>query len=272
MTLTVFVLFCALAAAGNSTYADQKNPVCIIKTNMGNIHVELLADEAPETVKNFIDLAEGKKSFKDVKTGKMVKRPFYDNLIFHRVIKDFMIQGGCPKGNGTGDPGYAFKDEMNAVSLGLDQIKVMQPKGKVHPYLMVRSQQDYNRVVLQPLFREMNITSKEELEKRKAEVQAKIDRLTLKDCYEYMGYQYSDTLESSKPNRGVLAMANSGPNTNGSQFFINMVDTPWLTGKHTVFGRVDKGMKVVDKIGGVPVDGSNKPEEDVRIISIRLKK
>ena len=87
-----------------------------------------------------------------------------------------------------------------------------------------------------------------------------------------MGYHYNDTLKSSAPKRGVIAMANSGPNTNGSQFFINMVDTPWLTGKHTVFGKVIKGMEVVDKIGGITVDKNQKPETDVKILSIRLYK
>jgi len=272
MRLSVFCLIIALLIAGSTASADQTNPVCLLKTSMGDIHIELFSDEAPKTVKNFIDLAEGNKSFVDAKTGQKVKRPFYDNLIFHRVIKDFMIQGGCPKGNGTGDPGYRFEDEMNATDLGLDKIKVMQPEGRVHPYLMVRSQQDYGRVVLQPLFREMNITSKEEFEKRKEDVQEKLNQLTLKECYENMGYRYSDTLKSSPPRRGVIAMANSGPNTNGSQFFINMVDTPWLTGKHTVFGKVIKGMEVLDKIGGVPVGDGHKPEKDVTIISIRLSK
>ena len=159
----------------------------LIKTNHGDIYVELFSDEAPLTVKNFIELAEGRRDFTDPKTGKTVRRPFYDGLIFHRVIKNFMLQGGCPKGDGTGGPGYQFEDEFG-------------PRA---------------------------------------------------------------------PTRGVLAMANSGPNTNGSQFFINLVDTPHLAGKHTVFGQVIKGMDVVDEIGIVPVGAGSKPIEDVMIISIR---
>ena len=96
--------------------------------------------------------------------------------------------------------------------------------------------------------------------------------MTLKECYENQGYRYSTTLKSRPPTRGVLAMANSGPNTNGSQFFINLVDTPWLTGKHTVFGKVIKGMDVVDEIGGVEVGERAKPLKDVKILSIRLSK
>ena len=161
----------------------------LIKTNHGDIHVELFSDEAPKTVENFVELAEGRREFTDPKTGQKVQRPFYDGLIFHRVIADFMLQGGCPQGTGTGGPGYQFEDEFG----------------------------------------------------------------------------------SREPTRGVLAMANSGPNTNGSQFFINLVDTPWLMGKHTVFGKVTKGMDVVDKIGGVAVDGGSKPIEDVKIISIRVQ-
>ena len=93
----------------------------------------------------------------------------------------------------------------------------------------------------------------------------------MKTCYENLGYHYDDSLKSHAPKRGMVAMANSGPNTNGSQFFINLIDTPWLTGKHTVFGRVIKGMAVVDEIGKTSVDSNNKPTKDVSILSIRLK-
>ena len=116
----------------------------------------------------------------------------------------------------------------------------------------------------------MGINSKEDFEKRKNEIEQRLSQLTLKDCYENMGYQYNDNLKSHPPNRGVIAMANSGPNTNGSQFFINLVDTPWLSGKHTVFGKVIKGMDGVDKIGSVPVNPNNRPQKDVKILAIRL--
>ena len=96
--------------------------------------------------------------------------------------------------------------------------------------------------------------------------------MTLKDVYTNLGYKYDDKLKSRPPKRGCLAMANSGPNTNGSQFFINLIDTPWLTGKHTVFGEVVKGMDVVDAIGNVAVAAGGKPTKPVKIISIRLIK
>ena len=250
---------------------QSENPVYVIQTTLGDIEVELFQSEAPKTVANFIGLAEGTKEFEDIKTGKKVKRPFYDGLIFHRVIKDFMIQGGCPLGNGRGGPGYTFADEIDAKALGLDKTKAIDPQKGPNPYLMIRSKEEYQRNVLMPLFRKMNINSQEELDKRKKEVQARLDSLTLKEAYENMGYVYSENGSKHPPVRGSLAMANAGPNTNGSQFFINLVDTDWLTGRHTVFGKVVKGMDVVDKIGSVEVDSRQKPVKDVTIISIHRK-
>lgn len=264
--LLVVTALPVFGASGN----EQKNPVCIIETSNGNISVELLKDNAPKTVQNFIDLAEGKKEFTDLQTGKKVRRPFYDGLIFHRVIKNFMIQGGCPKSDGTGGPGYKFEDEINAKALGLDDIKVMQDGGSVHPYLLVRTKEDFQRTVLMPLYKQMGIASQQQFEKRQQEAQQRLKQLTLKTCYENLGYRYNDTLKAHAPKRGMLAMANSGPNTNGSQFFINLIDTPWLTGKHTVFGKVIEGMEIVDEIGETPVGMSNKPIKDIRILSIRL--
>jgi peptidyl-prolyl cis-trans isomerase B (cyclophilin B) len=143
-------------------------------TNLGDIAIDLFDEDAPKTVGNFKEL---------------VGKGFYDGLIFHRVIKDFMIQGGCPEGTGTGGPGYQFEDEFN-------QHKIV---------------------------------------------------------------------------RGALAMANAGPNTNGSQFFIVTTDAaPWLDGKHTVFGQVTEGMDVVDQIEGAETDARDKPVSDVRIESVSL--
>jgi peptidyl-prolyl cis-trans isomerase B (cyclophilin B) len=145
-----------------------------LHTNHGAIELELFENEAPTTVENFRKLAAD---------------GFYDGVIFHRIIPDFMIQGGDPTGTGTGGPGYTFEDEFNA-----------------HPVA-----------------------------------------------------------------RGALAMANAGPNTNGSQFFIVTADAcPWLDGKHTVFGQVTNGMDVVDKISAVERDAADRPREDVLIERIDL--
>jgi len=263
------ILIVLVATAWSSEPKKKENPVYSIQTNLGNIEVELFQNDAPNTVANFIGLAEGTKEFADIKTGKKVKKPFYDNLIFHRTIKEFMIQGGCPLGDGRGGPGYSFADEINATALGLDKLKAMDLKEGPHPFLMIRSQEDYQNIILAPLFQKMSITSQKELDQRHDELETELKSLTLKEVYENMGYSYSDKGSPHSPVRGSLAMANSGPNTNGSQFFINLTDTDWLAGKHTVFGKVIKGMDVVDKIGAVNVDDGKKPVEDVKIISIR---
>jgi peptidyl-prolyl cis-trans isomerase A (cyclophilin A) len=268
--LAVFFLF-APALAAEST-VETKDPNCLIKTSKGDIVVRLFAQEAPKTVENFIGLAEGTKEFTPPNSEAKVKKPFYDGLIFHRVIKNFMIQGGCPEGTGRGGPGYRFEDEINADALGLDKLKVLGERDQPHPWLSIRSQENFNNTVLRPLYRALGITTSEEAQKRQQEVSDRVHAMTLKDVYVNLGYKYNDKLPSHAPKRGVLAMANAGPGTNGSQFFINVVDTPWLTGKHTVFGEVVKGMDVVDAIANVPVDASSKPVEPVRILSIRVIK
>lgn len=163
------------------------------KTNQGEFVAKLFTDQAPITTANFIGLAEGTKAWLDPKsnTGEPVKKPLYDGLIFHRVIPDFMIQGGDPLGNGTGGPGYRFKDE------------------------------------------------------------------------------FSDKLAFDKP--GLLAMANAGPGTNGSQFFVTVAPTPWLNNKHTIFGEVVKGYDVVEKISKVPADPSdNRPLTPVVMEKVKI--
>jgi peptidyl-prolyl cis-trans isomerase B (cyclophilin B) len=145
-----------------------------LQTNHGTIELELYGDDAPKTVENFVKLS---------------RDGFYDGVIFHRVIPDFMIQGGDPTGTGSGGPGYQFEDEPNA----------------------------------------------------------------------------------HKVERGALAMANAGPNTNGSQFFIVTADAcPWLDGKHTVFGKVTSGMEVVDAISQLPTDARDRPHDDVRIENVSV--
>ena len=170
-----------------------KTMIATFETNKGTIKIKLFADKTPKTVANFVELAEGTKEWKDPKTGSMVKKPFYDGLIFHRVIPNFMIQGGCPKGDGTGDPGYRFADE------------------------------------------------------------------------------FVPELRHSKP--GILSMANAGPGTNGSQFFITVAETSWLDGKHTVFGEVVEGMDIVYQISNVMTNPrNNKPLEDVVLKSVKIQK
>jgi len=273
VTIVFGMLLCAFMVSVGWTgeTKHKEDPVYVIQTTLGDVEVKLFRNDAPKTVDKFIGLVEGTKEFEDAKTGKKVKQPFYNGLIFHRVIKDFMIQGGCPMGNGRGGPGYTFADEIDAIALGLDKISAYDPQKGPHPFLMIRSQEEFHRNLLMPLYRAMNINSQEELDRKKEEVEIHLETLTLKEAYENMGYVYSENGSEHPPVRGSLAMANAGPNTNGSQFFINLVDTKWLVGKHTVFGKVVKGMDVVDKIGAVKVDSTSKPVEDVKIISIHRK-
>ena len=154
----------------------------IFDTTEGTFKARLFADRAPKTVENFLNLAEGGK------TGK----PFYDGLIFHRVIPDFMIQGGCPEGTGRGGPGYKFADEF-------------------HP-----------------------------------------------------------ELKHTKP--GMLSMANAGPNSNGSQFFVTVAPATWLDNKHSVFGEVVEGYDVVKKISEVPRGAQDRPKKDVQIRSLKIER
>ncbi|MDD7985927.1 peptidylprolyl isomerase [Lentisphaera marina] len=249
-------------------FAESANPIVEVKTSMGDFEIELFPKAAPETVKNFIELAEGKKEFKDPASGEMVTRPYYDGLIFHRVIKGFMIQGGCPLGNGTGSPGYKFKDEINADKLGLDK-ELAFPKGQPNQKL---GPQRAMQGAIMPVYAKLGINSKETFEAKQTEFMAIIEKMSLKEAYSNMGYKYDDKLESIKATKGCLAMANSGPNTNGSQFFINLGDTPHLDGKHTVFGKVINGEAIIEQIGSTKVGQGSKPESEIKIISIRVKK
>ena len=186
----------------------------ILHTSKGNITLELNADAAPKTVTNFVTLA---------------KDGYYDDLTFHRVIADFMIQGGDPEGTGQGGKsvyGDTFEDEINAKSYGLDTKKLS----------------DFTDDELPPEAKDWAI----------------------KQYYEAQGYVYNDDLDSLPMVRGAIAMANRGPNTNGSQFFIIQSEsTPWLEGKHTVFGKVTKGLDVVDAIAKVPTKAGGVPETPV---------
>jgi peptidyl-prolyl cis-trans isomerase A (cyclophilin A) len=171
---------------------SEPGTYAVIHTSMGDIVCRLFPDEAPKAVANFVGLATGTKTWKDPKTGKSKRTPLYSGTDFHRVIPGFMIQGGDPAGDGTGDPGYEFADEINP-SRTFD-----------HP--------------------------------------------------------------------GVLAMANHGKNTNGSQFFITVAPATHLDGNYTVFGEVVSGQDVADAISNVPRDDNDKPNTPVKIVKITIKK
>jgi peptidyl-prolyl cis-trans isomerase A (cyclophilin A) len=173
--------------------ARQPGTYAVFDTTEGKIVCRLFEKEAPKTVANFIELAEGQREWTHPVTRKKSKDRLYDGTIFHRVIPKFMIQGGDPAGTGMGGPGYQFGDET---------------KGSPHKF--------------------------------------------------------------DKP--GKLAMANAGPNTNGSQFFITVAATDWLTGNHTIFGEVVEGQDVVETIVNVPRGAQDKPKQEVRISSLVVER
>jgi peptidyl-prolyl cis-trans isomerase A (cyclophilin A) len=166
----------------------------VLHTNKGDIRIELFPNHAPKTVANFVELAEGTREWTDPRSGSKSSEPLYNGTIFHRVIANFMIQGGDPLGTGTGGPGYRFGDEFHP-DLSFDR-----------PYL--------------------------------------------------------------------LAMANAGPGTNGSQFFVTTVATDWLTRKHTIFGEVadEASRAIVDAIGTTPTGQRDRPAEDVVVSSIEIER
>lgn len=248
---------------------DLGNPLLLIQTTRGDLAVELLPKDAPQTVDNFLGLAEGLKPFIDPRSGEQVQRPFYDGLVFHRIIKDFMIQGGSPDGQANGGPGFTIDDEINAVSLGLDLMKVLDEDGYPAAVLGIRDQTDFQQRVLLPLYKSMGIDNETTLQTRIADVDQRLRAMSVKELFELQGYRYSQAFQSRAPLRGVIAMANSGPDSNGSQFFITLADTPWITGKFTVFGKVRAGMDIVDSIGNMPVDAEKRPLEPVTILLIR---
>lgn len=236
------------------------NPIAVMETSLGTITIELYRHAAPKTVENFVGLARGEKEFTDA-DGKPAKRPYYDGLIFHRVIPNFMIQGGDIKGNGTGGPGYQFADEINAKALGLDKVKVSASP-------MARN--EVAQVVRNDIFKKLNIRSQEDLNKKMKEAEAmlkgeqeKWNNKSLEELYTARGITYTPNLESESNTKGSLSMANAGPNTNGSQFFVSVVDNLYLDGKHTVFGRVLAGLDVAEKITKVERDQQDRPKESV---------
>ena len=179
-------------ARGSDRYDALMPTFATFNTSEGTFKARLYDDKAPKTVANFTGLAEGTKEWTDPKTREKVTRRFYDGLIFHRVIDGFMLQGGCPMGNGMGGPGYQFGDE------------------------------------------------------------------------------FGPGLRHDRP--GLLSMANAGPNTNGSQFFVTLVPTPWLDNKHAIFGEVVEGMDVVQKIGKLKTGAQDRPVTDVVINSLTIER
>ena len=241
--------------------AQAQHPVVLMKTELGDITIELWPDKTPKTVDNFIGLAMGTKKWQDPKGGEWVQRPFYDGLIFHRVIDDFMIQGGCPTGDGHGSPGYRFGDECYERG---DPIT-----GKIEDEqsaLLV-----YNQVLV-PYFQSTTEPDSSLLKTVNACQVKKSGKPIMEHTVEYY-LDKTGTIEPvfpqgkliSEVGYATICMANSGANTNGSQFFIvtKKEGCDWQNGKHTVFGNVVGGMDVVHAI--------EKQGKGVKIISVRTR-
>ncbi len=249
----------AEAAAQKPTGA---RPMITMTTDLGEIQIELWPDIAPKTVENFTGLAAGTKEFKDPKSGEMVKRPFYDGLTFHRVINDFMIQGGCPLGTGSGGPGYKFEDECYDTDGGStitgainDEAVALRIFNEViTPYYQRTSSPDAEVVAL------VNECQQKQSAKP-----------LMKHPVEWYMQKTASTVQLKSLGKlkatvdyGTICMANAGPGTNGSQFFIvtKKQGCDWLNGKHTVFGKVTKGMDVVHAI--------EKKGNGVKMISVKV--
>ena len=252
------------------SFGLAENPIVVIETSKGRIEVELWKDKTPKTVDNFLGLALGTKEYTDLKTGEKIKKPFYNGLIFHRVIDDFMIQGGCPIGNGTGGPGYSFEDEtfypskeIKGKIKDISQASVVWFKVLLPLYQRKRDKIDssYLKNLIDECLQAQSFSPLKEhsIDKIKKEADYKKKLTSQGGLIHPVAY-------------GTLAMANSGPNSNGSQFFIvtKKDGTPWLNGKHTVFGKVLKGMDIVHEIEKTPTE-QDRPLKDVVIKKITLK-
>ena len=276
-TVSLFIAIVISLSAGwipaeeASEQAAQTYPKVIISTSMGEITAELYPDSAPQSVKIFLELANGQRPWMDPQTNNMVTKPYYDGLIFHRVIDGFMIQGGDPTGTGAGGAGFTFADEFNGVGLGLDKEFVLSNGGMNQKVAYM--QQQFMVEIVRPRLEAMGLgpqTPEPEVQAAFMKVFQELEgTYTLLDFYKELGYQYNSDLIPRKATTGVLAMANRGPNTNSGQFFINLGDTPHLDGKHTVFGKVIAGMEIVQAIGKVETDTQNRPNTPVTIQSIR---
>jgi cyclophilin family peptidyl-prolyl cis-trans isomerase len=233
---------------------NPDNPLIQLDTARGDIFVELLPDEAPNNVRRILGLVRGELEIEDPVNGFSFQPRYYDGMRFHRVIPGFVIQTGAAVNHPLGDPGEPLADEINADSLGLDQQPVMHEDGSFNDLLGVANRQVFEEQVLAPLYADLAITSPQVLENRQYQVLDRLQSLTVKALYQLQGYRYQNSYQTRPIQRGIVALANRGPNSNSGEFFIALDDEPTLTGKYTVIGQVVEGMAVADAIGNSAVD------------------
>jgi cyclophilin family peptidyl-prolyl cis-trans isomerase len=233
---------------------DSSNPLLQISTSRGNVFVELYPDEAPQNVRRFLSLAAGEIELVDRNTDTIFKPRYYDGMSFHRVIPGILIQAGSPAYNPLGAPGDLLEDEINANILGLDKENVLLPDSTTNPILNITSADEFSKQLLQPLYKSMNIETAEDLLGQEENIARRLRTMTIKELYQLLGYTYSEANVSRPIQSGVLALANSGPNSNGPEFFISVANLEHLSGKYTAIGSVIEGMDVVGNIGSLAIN------------------
>ena len=248
---------------------DSSNPLMLVSTSAGPIYIEMLPAEAPENVARFIEFTVGEVPITETDSTLTASPRYYNGSQFHRVIPNFIIQAGSPEHNAHGRPRDYLADEINASALGLDRLPVILQAGEVNPILNTDSQQEFASRVLEPLYRQLGIDSPEQLETEESAIIDALQSLTVMRLYEYEGYRYQNRYPTRAITRGIVALANDGPNRNGPEFFISLSDAPWLDGRYTVIGRVVEGMETADDIGDKPVQPLDPDPESTRIYSIR---
>ena len=248
---------------------DPQNHLVRMSTSQGEMYLELFPLEAPNNVENFIALANGEKEFKNQSTGEPIQARYYNGMRFHRVVPGFIIQAGSPANNPLGLQVNLLNDEINADALGLDQISALNSDGSFADVLNIESKQDFHEEILTPLYAQQNITDVEAVLNRQYQVLEILQGLSVKSVYENQGYRYDDSLPSRPIERGTLAIANSGPDSNGPEFFISLTAAEWLSGKYTVIGKVIEGQEVMDSIGNTAIDPSQFSSLSTLIYSVR---
>lgn len=248
---------------------DPQNPLILINTSQGEIYLELFPEEAPNNIANFIALAEGEKKFTSSFSGDSYRTPYYDGMRFHRVTPGFVIQAGSPRYNSLGGKLKPLADEINADFLGLDKIPAINADGSFAEVLNIANKSDFQTEILQPFYDRKDITDISTVLEEQYQILNELQQLSVKSVYENQGYRYDSRLKSRGISKGTVALANSGPNSNGAEFFISLADTPWLDGKHTVIGKVVEGEDVMDNIGTTEIDATQFSSFSTLIFSIR---
>jgi cyclophilin family peptidyl-prolyl cis-trans isomerase len=275
LLLLIFSLLTLLSTAIADTSTallsmeDSQNPLVRISTSQGEIYLELFPLEAPSNVENFIALAEGEKEFTNQDTGAPIQARYYNGMRFHRVVPGFIIQAGSPAYNPLGLRVNLVDDEINANALGLNRISALNTDGSFADVLNIQSKLGFHEAILTPLYSQRNITDIEAALSRQYQILETLQNLSVKSVYENQGYRYDDSLQSRPIERGTVALANSGPDSNGPEFFISLAAAEWLSGKYTVIGKVVEGQEVMDSIGNTAIDPDQFSSLSTLIYSVR---